>query len=201
MASWLKDSVLRPEIMGSDHCPVELFLHHEHPETKQLLLELIQLEPTQQRQLQNICSNEWPEFSSQQSTIKGFLVHSVKEKKEFQATKSTKTKPQPTLDTFFKPNTVEKKAKPFVETVQSFVMEEKKQSMELWKTLLKPPNIPKCLHEEPCKEFTVNKPGPNKGKRFYLCARPVGPEEHEEKDGKKRRLLNEFRCDYFKWKR
>lgn len=29
-------------------------------------------------------------------------------------------------------------------------------------------------HREPCKEWTVKKPGPNKGKRFYLCARPVG---------------------------
>jgi AP endonuclease-2 len=44
-------------------------------------------------------------------------------------------------------------------------------------------------HREPCKEWTVKKPGPNKGKRFYLCARPVGHPTDPQ-----------ARCNFFKWK-
>ncbi|GLB43197.1 putative dna-(apurinic or apyrimidinic site) lyase [Lyophyllum shimeji] len=49
-------------------------------------------------------------------------------------------------------------------------------SAEAWSTLLAPVQPPRCsVHGEPAKEFTVNKPGPNKGKRFFICSRPVGP--------------------------
>jgi AP endonuclease-2 len=41
-----------------------------------------------------------------------------------------------------------------------------------WNTLFKPRPIPNCIkHGEPCKEYTVNKPGINQGRRFYLCSR------------------------------
>lgn len=40
-----------------------------------------------------------------------------------------------------------------------------------WKSIFTPNPIPLCHHQEPAKEFTVNKPGPNKGRRFYVCAR------------------------------
>ncbi|KAG0375905.1 Class II abasic (AP) endonuclease [Mortierella sp. AD032] len=40
-----------------------------------------------------------------------------------------------------------------------------------WQTLFTPKTIPKCkLHNAPCTEYTVNKKGPNKGRRFYLCS-------------------------------
>ncbi|KAF9927017.1 Class II abasic (AP) endonuclease [Linnemannia zychae] len=40
-----------------------------------------------------------------------------------------------------------------------------------WQTLFTPKAIPKCkVHNIPCTEFTVNKKGPNKGRRFYLCS-------------------------------
>ncbi|KAI8922144.1 Endonuclease/exonuclease/phosphatase [Powellomyces hirtus] len=45
-----------------------------------------------------------------------------------------------------------------------------------WRTLLNKPPPPVCYHREPAKQFTVNKPGINRGRSFYLCARPVGPE-------------------------
>ncbi|KAJ6552810.1 Endonuclease/exonuclease/phosphatase [Mycena capillaripes] len=74
-------------------------------------------------------------------------------------------------------------------------------SKKVWTTLLAPVKPPLCeVHGEPTKELTVNKPGPNKGKNFFICARPVGPGYDK---GKAERLREEvdpaWRCDFFKW--
>ena len=46
------------------------------------------------------------------------------------------------------------------------------QSKVAWTYLLAPLQPPKCkVHGEPCKIFTVNKPGLNKGKAFFICSR------------------------------
>jgi AP endonuclease-2 len=51
--------------------------------------------------------------------------------------------------------------------------------------------VPACaVHGEPCREWTVRKAGPNRGRQFYLCARPVGPPTDKE-----------ARCNHFEWKR
>jgi AP endonuclease-2 len=60
---------------------------------------------------------------------------------------------------------------------------------------------PLCtVHQEPAKEFRVNKPGPNKGRTFYLCARPVGPGYDK---GRYERLREEvdhrYKCNFFMW--
>lgn len=48
------------------------------------------------------------------------------------------------------------------------------QSQAVWSTLLAPLEPPKCkVHGEPAKQLTVTKPGPNKGKTFFLCSRCV----------------------------
>lgn len=40
-----------------------------------------------------------------------------------------------------------------------------------WQSLFQPKAIPKCrFHGVPCTGFTVNKKGPNKGRRFFLCS-------------------------------
>ncbi|KAG8754762.1 Class II abasic (AP) endonuclease [Serendipita sp. 396] len=75
------------------------------------------------------------------------------------------------------------------------------ESKEGWSALLQPLQAPKCIvHGEPTKLFTVNKPGPNKGKTFYVCSRPVGPGYDM---GKNRRPRDEvdstYKCDFFKW--
>lgn len=45
-------------------------------------------------------------------------------------------------------------------------------SKAAWGHLLAPLRPPVCkTHGEPCKEFTVGKPGPNKGKKFFICSR------------------------------
>jgi AP endonuclease 2 len=71
-----------------------------------------------------------------------------------------------------------------------------------WSTVFVPkPPPPLCtVHQEPAKEFRVNKPGPNKGKTFYLCARPVGPGYDK---GRLERLREEvdhqYKCNFFMW--
>jgi len=48
------------------------------------------------------------------------------------------------------------------------------QSKTAWSQLMAPIQPPNCIiHGEPGKEYTVNKPGPNKGKTFFLCSRFV----------------------------
>ncbi|GJJ11349.1 hypothetical protein Clacol_005581 [Clathrus columnatus] len=82
------------------------------------------------------------------------------------------------------------------------------QSKSAWNELLAPIQPPKCdVHSEPCKEFTVNKPGLNKGKTFFLCSRPLGPgydkgraerlkseERGPEDKAKPERVVNEGTC-------
>lgn len=75
------------------------------------------------------------------------------------------------------------------------------QSKVAWSQLMAPVQPPNCLvHSEFAKEYTVNKPGPNKGKTFFLCSRPVGPGYDK---GKSERLREEvdhrYRCNFFKW--
>ncbi|KAI0796106.1 Endonuclease/exonuclease/phosphatase [Abortiporus biennis] len=47
-----------------------------------------------------------------------------------------------------------------------------KDTKSAWSSLFTPIRPPKCtVHGEPAKKFTVNKPGPNKGRSFYVCSR------------------------------
>ncbi|XP_030403227.1 DNA-(apurinic or apyrimidinic site) lyase 2 isoform X7 [Gopherus evgoodei] len=59
-----------------------------------------------------------------------------------------------------------------------------------WRMVLCGPTLPPCCpgHREPCALRTVRKPGPNRGRRFYICARPPG-----------RRSDPRARCDFFRW--
>lgn len=61
-------------------------------------------------------------------------------------------------------------------------------SSSKWKALFKPPPIPKCHHKEPAVERVVIKDGDNKGRRFFVCARPAGAPSHPLS-----------RCDFFQW--
>lgn len=66
----------------------------------------------------------------------------------------------------------------------------KSNTASAWKNLLQgPPPPPLCKgHQEPCVLRTVKKPGPNKGKQFFVCARGEGHSTNPE-----------ARCDFFKW--
>ncbi|XP_060108903.1 DNA-(apurinic or apyrimidinic site) endonuclease 2 isoform X2 [Heteronotia binoei] len=64
------------------------------------------------------------------------------------------------------------------------------QSAALWRSLLPGPARPPCCkaHGEPCVLRTVKKQGPNCGRRFYVCARPLGKPSDPR-----------ARCDFFLW--
>ena len=47
-----------------------------------------------------------------------------------------------------------------------------RETKQAWNDLLAPIQPPNCIiHREPAKELIVNKQGPNKGKRFFICSR------------------------------
>ncbi|GAA5877263.1 hypothetical protein JCM16303_006220 [Sporobolomyces ruberrimus] len=72
------------------------------------------------------------------------------------------------------------------------------QAASVWSNVFAPKSAPLCEgHKEPTKMWTVNKPGINKGRKFYLCARPVGP--GYDKGQAKINVNPEFRCDHFEW--
>jgi AP endonuclease-2 len=70
-----------------------------------------------------------------------------------------------------------------------------------WSALFTPVPPPLCtVHGEPAKVFRVNKPGPNKGRTFYLCARPVGPGYDKGRSERLREEVNhQYKCNFFKW--
>jgi len=75
------------------------------------------------------------------------------------------------------------------------------KSAASWSALFAPVPPPRCtVHDEPAKQFRVKKPGPNKGRTFYLCARPVGPGYDKGRSERLREEVNyEYKCDFFKW--
>ena len=66
---------------------------------------------------------------------------------------------------------------------------DKKEVSIFWKTLLKPPEVPRCNgHDEPCTKKTVKKKGPTNGRTFWSCPRGAGS-----------RTDPNANCGYFKW--
>ena len=64
------------------------------------------------------------------------------------------------------------------EPSQSSLVQSSSASKVVWSQLLAPIKPPRCsVHGEPAKEYTVNKPGPNKGKTFFICSRCVASPE------------------------
>ncbi|KAJ8502758.1 hypothetical protein ONZ45_g11466 [Pleurotus djamor] len=70
-----------------------------------------------------------------------------------------------------------------------------------WNSIMIPIQPPKCkVHAEPTTEYTVNKLGPNKGKKFFICSRPVGPGYDKGRGERAREDVDpQWRCNYFKW--
>ena len=67
------------------------------------------------------------------------------------------------------------------------------QSKESWSKLFTKPAPPRCEgHNEPCKTMLTKKNGMNRGRSFWMCARPLGPSGEKEKN-------TQWRCHTFIW--
>ncbi|WVR00254.1 exodeoxyribonuclease III [Kwoniella sp. CBS 9459] len=75
------------------------------------------------------------------------------------------------------------------------------QAKPVWSNLFAKKLPPLCtVHQRPCKDYLVMKPGPNKGKRFWLCSLPVGAGYDTGRSKRPREDVNRnFRCDFFLW--
>lgn len=71
-------------------------------------------------------------------------------------------------------------------------VQEKEVTAKAWTSLFSAPEVPRCkVHNEPCLERKVTKKGPNLGRIFYVCAKPIGPKDAP---------AYEYHCDFFQWK-
>lgn len=76
------------------------------------------------------------------------------------------------------------------------------EATEKWTSIFTPLPPPLCsVHKEPARSWTVNKPGINHKRKFWLCARPVGPGYEGSKAPKVKHDAEsaQYRCDYFSW--
>ncbi|RAK76711.1 DNA-(apurinic or apyrimidinic site) lyase APN2 [Aspergillus fijiensis CBS 313.89] len=66
-------------------------------------------------------------------------------------------------------------------------------SKEDWSKLFTKKRAPLCeSHQDPCISLTTKKPGPNCGRAFWICSRPLGPSGNKEKG-------TQWRCPTFIW--
>ncbi|KAI5812656.1 Endonuclease/exonuclease/phosphatase [Pyronema omphalodes] len=70
-------------------------------------------------------------------------------------------------------------------------------SKKKWSLLFTKKHSPICDgHGEECIQLNTRKPGPNCGRAFWVCQRPIGPDgESTVKSG----VRSEWKCNYFKW--
>ncbi|XP_065573588.1 DNA-(apurinic or apyrimidinic site) endonuclease 2-like [Artemia franciscana] len=199
---------IRPEVMGSDHCPVEAKFDGR---------------PTPAKNLPSSCSKFYKEFSGKQQKLIGFF--SKMEKTFTQVHKSEKVKESPrgvkrrfsgqqTMLSFVKKEnltlkkSIEEEDENYKkeECIVSAVIEEKgttkeeiestvspsssQETITAWKKVLKgPPKPPKCKgHTESCLLRTVKKKGANYGRQFWVCPRGEGHAGDPQ-----------ARCDFFQW--
>ena len=67
------------------------------------------------------------------------------------------------------------------------------RSAQDWSKLFKKPEAPLCEgHDEPCKSMITKKAGPNCGRSFWICAKPLGPSGKKENG-------TQWRCGTFIW--
>lgn len=112
-----------------------------------------------------------------QKLLKSYFASTVEaDNSTTTTTSSRKRQPQ---DSNKDDNNDEKKKKDnddYEETVdiEALMMEAKdrQEAKQSWQSLFTPKPVPRCrVHNEPCKEMTVTKKGPNQGRHFYLCSR------------------------------
>ncbi|TIB36629.1 hypothetical protein E3P86_02426 [Wallemia ichthyophaga] len=195
---WIKEAEIAPHVYNSDHCPVYIDLHDEmviKDGNGERAVRLIDLLPPADTSTPPLCAANWDEFNGKQTSLARFLKvgkrsqainesalqngpQSQSQSQSQLQQESTKHSPQqPKIESFFQPRT---RTLDDTHTTPSSPRKYRKDNdtatKTAWKALMAPKKVPKCkVHKEDCKEYTVNKPGPNKGKQFWLCKRDVGP--------------------------
>lgn len=203
---------IRPDIMGSDHCPVECTLSVGFK---------------QSAVIPNSCSMFMPELCGKQQLIKSYFTKKNNEttsnkngKRPCVTDISVNFKRQKTdvgsnlskgdgssLLSYFSSNK-KNQAKPVTKSDSSVAdffdnqfknianqskskQNTNKTKANQWKNILKGPEPPPLCsgHKETCILQTVKKEGPNVGRQFYCCRRPSGHATNTE-----------ARCKFFKWK-
>ncbi|CAO3612929.1 unnamed protein product [Mucor hiemalis] len=124
----------------------------------------------------------------------------------FPSNKKVKTKHTPAIHSFFTPHKKPVSPSAVVEKAEendSFInvdeliseAQTKEKTAKAWTSLFIPPEVPRCkVHNEPCLERTVSKKGPNIGRVFYICAKPIGPKDDPVNN-------SQFSCNFFQWKK
>lgn len=208
---WIKEADIAPHVHNSDHCPVYIDLHDQinNPEDGKVLY-LRELLPDANTPAPPLCALNWDEFNGKQTSLAAFLktgAQSPKSSTPRQRSSTPFTKhpaQQPQIESFFQPRTNSRNSD--TQTTHSPPTKRRRQSKDndtatksAWKALMAPKKVPKCkVHNEDCKEYTVNKTGPNKGKQFWLCSRNVGP-GYDAGGSKRNRadIDSQYRCNFF----
>lgn len=78
-------------------------------------------------------------------------------------------------------------------------VKKKVENGNAWKQIFSERAPPLCEgHKEPCKYLTVRKPGINYGRKFWICARPVG-ELIKNSNAVSEEDTQPFQCRFFIW--
>lgn len=171
----LVGSGIQPQITGSDHCPVFADLS---------LVPLAASSPP------SLCISHLPEFAGQQKTLKHFFAA---QSRPCQADSAgyvgcgLKRSGSKELESLAKQPCVSSHS-PFPRTTGTGAA--RGELAGEWKSLFKGPvRPPLCTgHCEPAVMRTVKKDGPNRTRRFFVCARPAGAKGNQE-----------ARCNFFQW--
>ncbi|KAI8338893.1 Endonuclease/exonuclease/phosphatase [Chlamydoabsidia padenii] len=216
---WFNKADIRPDILGSDHCPVYTDFWDTLPGDKDT--NIMDLFTTSDIILpSSYLAANYPEFKQKKlstyfnnnsnkidytsptsiSITPSPLTSSTSTLKRKDTTKlkdNNKRQQQNTIKSFF--STTPKSTRPKTDEIDEGDMEsimtqieEREETNQVWTNLFQPPTIPTCqVHQIKCTEHTVNKKGPNQGRRFFLCSKPVGPQDANKLD---------YRCNFFQWK-
>lgn len=213
---WFKYSDIQPDIMGSDHCPVyadfldeivnsykdkETLITHlspilscNYPEfsSKQKKLSNYFMKSPASASMSLVSSTPPVSYTPSVSYTPMPSLSSTSNKRSLDDMRSTGTKKpkQKSIQSFFSGKKIEEEEIDVDKLISK--AQEKQVSAKEWTSIFSAPEIPRCkVHNEPCLERTVTKKGPNLGRVFYICSKPIGP-----KDGP----AHQLNCNYFQWK-
>ncbi len=190
----LAECDILPKVMGSDHCPVycklefdEAMLEVNDEELQRLQLKkgniarsFGRLDEFFSKKRKNDETVEAAECSVivEEKIVKKTTILDFFEKKPKMTVQGEDEKSLPDIDETLLTTAVDADS---IQTPQN-------QNKEEWNSFFTKPVAPHCHHGMEAIMMRVKKPGPNRGRSFYCCSKPVGPSGHPES-----------RCEFFQW--